>query len=123
MFLDVVLEEHRRAGRYHADVAEVGSRAGFLGPPARAKRCGAGRLRRFRRRAGTLSGFTFHVEAPLGPSGGGLPASIDLAAGGAHACALGAAEHVRCWGDGTHGELGDGTFTSRNVLAPVTGLP
>ena len=29
---------------------------------------------------------------------------------------------VSCWGDNRHGQLGDGTFDTRNTPAPVTGL-
>ena len=38
-------------------------------------------------------------------------------------CALLGDGSVRCWGDNSDGQLGDGTFTSRRRPEPVVGLP
>lgn len=46
-----------------------------------------------------------------------------LAAGRAHTCALRRDGSVDCWGDNSHGQLGDGTTTGRPKRAPVKGLP
>jgi alpha-tubulin suppressor-like RCC1 family protein len=50
------------------------------------------------------------------PPGGGTPATVTV--GYLHACSLRPNATVRCWGDNTYGQLGDGTTTRR--LTPVT---
>ncbi|MEZ4265586.1 MAG: fibronectin type III domain-containing protein [Myxococcota bacterium] len=45
-----------------------------------------------------------------------------VAVGGAHACAVMARGTVRCWGENSWGQLGDGTKVLREVAAPVLGL-
>ncbi len=45
-----------------------------------------------------------------------------VAAGDHHACALLASGSVRCWGDNTHGQVGDGTTIERHAPVGVTGL-
>lgn len=45
-----------------------------------------------------------------------------LAVGTAHSLALRSDGTVWAWGDNSQGELGDGTFTSRNTPAPVAGF-
>jgi len=45
-----------------------------------------------------------------------------VSAGGDHSCALIADGSVWCWGANGHGELGDGTTTSRATAAQVSGL-
>ena len=45
-----------------------------------------------------------------------------MAAGVAHTCALLRDGTVKCWGENTSGQLGDGTRTSRPTPAPVVGL-
>ncbi|CAN5439568.1 chromosome condensation regulator RCC1 [soil metagenome] len=45
-----------------------------------------------------------------------------IAVGSYHACAVLPNHTVSCWGDNTHGELGDGTTTSRNFPMTVPSL-
>ncbi|MCC7539792.1 MAG: hypothetical protein IT379_26455 [Deltaproteobacteria bacterium] len=59
------------------------------------------------------------VPTPIGsPAGLG---SIDLAVGDAHACAIGSAGRLRCWGNNDFGELGNGTRDAANTPLPVDG--
>jgi alpha-tubulin suppressor-like RCC1 family protein len=67
----------------------------------------------------------------LGPPPGGpmvvVPGLVDVVAidgGGYFTCALRANGTVSCWGDGTHGEAGDGTMLqSSYVPSTVAGIP
>jgi alpha-tubulin suppressor-like RCC1 family protein len=45
-----------------------------------------------------------------------------VGAGSGHTCVVTGAGEVRCWGRNTHGQLGDGTQTSRKEAAPVSGI-
>lgn len=45
-----------------------------------------------------------------------------LALGGNHSCARSAAGTLRCWGGNSSGQLGDGTFSNRNLPVDVDGL-
>lgn len=47
---------------------------------------------------------------------------LALAAGGRHTCALVSGGDVKCWGDNSFGQLGDGTTTSRPAPGSVVGL-
>jgi cysteine-rich repeat protein len=55
-----------------------------------------------------------------GPVPIGEPA-IQIAAGGAHTCALLASRTVKCWGLGLYGQLG--LASTENIGDPVTGVP
>jgi alpha-tubulin suppressor-like RCC1 family protein len=62
----------------------------------------------------------FAPDAPLYDSGiltGPSPPS-QIAGGASHTCAIQLGS-LRCWGDNSLGQLGDGGMTSRNVSAPV----
>lgn len=45
-----------------------------------------------------------------------------IAAGGFHSCAVGRSGAVRCWGENSSGQLGDGTVRNRNRPVDVEGL-
>ncbi len=48
---------------------------------------------------------------------------VGIAAGGEHACAVLASGSVRCWGENSYGQLGDGTTTNRSTPVSVPALP
>jgi len=77
--------------------------------------------------AGQLgNGTTTNSALPVvvGPASSPLDATIAVAAGGSTACALRADGTVRCWGQNTNGELGNGTTTSSSapVVVNVSGV-
>jgi alpha-tubulin suppressor-like RCC1 family protein len=47
---------------------------------------------------------------------------VQIATGSAHSCALTTGGGVKCWGDNSIGELGDGTFVERHAPVNVSGL-
>ncbi len=50
------------------------------------------------------------------------PVMIEVAGGGSHSCALFQDNLVRCWGDNTYGQLGNGANTTIASLVQVSGL-
>ena len=79
------------------------------------------------------AGASGAAGAGSGGSGGGsadsrpctnptLLVAKDIAAGDTHTCALTTTHSVRCWGNNTSGELGDGTTTRRPLSVQVTGI-
>jgi serine/threonine-protein kinase len=52
----------------------------------------------------------------------GVAGAVQIDADGDQSCALLGDGRVLCWGDNRHGQLGDGTTTTRAAPAPVRGL-
>jgi len=70
---------------------------------------------------GQLGGGSFASSTyPVVPSG--TYGAIQVAAGGAHTCALLSSGLVYCWGRNTHGELGNGTTTGSSHPVQASGI-
>jgi alpha-tubulin suppressor-like RCC1 family protein len=61
------------------------------------------------------------APAAAGPSGV-LASVASVSVGGNHACALAINGSIRCWGEGSAGQLGDGLSTDSNIAVTVSGL-
>jgi len=76
-----------------------------------------------RNNAGGLGDGTFtDSDVPVAVDASGVLAGrtlIQISAGGYHTCALDTAGHGYCWGNGSNGELGDGTAISSDVPVAV----
>jgi alpha-tubulin suppressor-like RCC1 family protein len=66
--------------------------------------------------------LSFIVTQLLAGSPNRIEAYAQIAPGRAHACALTVQGGVRCWGENSYGELGDGTTTLRAFAVDVAGL-
>ena len=66
-------------------------------------------------------GTTTDRWTPVAVSGLSNVAALN-SGGGYHHCAVMADTTVRCWGENTYGQLGDGTYTPRTIPTTVTGL-
>jgi hypothetical protein len=62
------------------------------------------------------------TESSLLPIGGGATHFNRIAGGQAHTCAITSTGGVKCWGDNSRGELGDGTNNESHVPVQVKGL-
>ncbi|MBL8957589.1 MAG: hypothetical protein JNK82_42840 [Myxococcaceae bacterium] len=67
-------------------------------------------------------GTTSDKLNPAAAMGLGQGVAVAFSAGGSGACALTRGGQVRCWGDNTHGEVGDGTTMPRSTPVGVPDL-
>src|SRR5207248_7076008 len=70
--------------------------------------------------SGQLGTGTF-VPLATSPTGQvNLGNAVAIASGSKHSCALLADGTIRCWGDNSKGQVGDGSTTNRFAAVPVT---
>ena len=69
---------------------------------------------------GTVDSSSTPVQVETGS--GPLTGVTALSGGGVHTCALRANGTIRCWGDNSHGQLGDGTNLGKRNGIEVTGI-
>jgi alpha-tubulin suppressor-like RCC1 family protein len=55
-------------------------------------------------------------------AGGALDDVVDLGSGGDHTCAVLQSGRVRCWGDGSDGQIGDGTTNNYSLATETQGI-
>lgn len=68
------------------------------------------------------NGSTMYWMSPTDVSG--LSSGVEaIGAGGAHTCALLTSGGLKCWGDNTYGQVGDGSMRNRLTPVDVVGLP
>lgn len=104
------------------------------GPPIRARALTAGHAHTCaltdtgavhcwgRNHSGQLGDGSADSRATPAPVAGLDSGIMAIAAGHAHTCALTTQGAVRCWGDNTHGQLGDGSAQAQARPAAVAGL-
>jgi len=68
--------------------------------------------------AGQLGNGSLNYHGKAAQVVKGIPSVVDLATGLNHSCAIIDHELIKCWGENTFGQLGDGT-TSDNSLPVV----
>ncbi len=71
---------------------------------------------------GQLGDATNHFKPYPTPVSTLSSGAVDVATGHFHSCARTTTGGVKCWGTNLSGQLGDGTFTERNVPGDVSGL-
>ncbi len=53
----------------------------------------------------------------------GVSGATQITAGESHTCAVVAGGAVKCWGNNSNGQLGDGTNTTRYTAVDVLSIP
>ena len=67
--------------------------------------------------------ITVHTDGATGPPDTGVPVQYtSISADGSHACGATTTGHVRCWGSGGSGQLGNGHTADEHAPVDVTGI-